>query len=167
MDSNLLSTQQISSVLQSQRFRALAIACLILTVLVILQAGNLKRPTKMCQLFENCNDSDEDLQRMQLAFGKSGLNDFKAVDGNLMVPKNEHAKYLQSLSEHDGVPQDLLDRSENLSTTNPFLSRSQQLSIERARKKRQVRDMVIRLPFVDQAWFEMDQANSRLSLIHI
>ena len=161
MDSNFLSAQTISSLMQSQRFRGLAIGCLVLAVLAVLQAGNLKRPTKMCELFETCNASDEDLQRMQLAFGKSGLNEFDFVDGNIMVPKTEHAKYLQSLSDHDGIPQDLLDRSENLSTTNPFLSRSQQLSIERAQKKRQIRDMVVRLPFVEQAWFEMDQANSR------
>lgn len=147
--------------MQSSRFRGLVIGCLILAILAILQAGNLKRPTQMCELFETCNASDEDLQRMQLAFGKSGLNEFNVVDGNLMVPKTEHAKYLQSLSDHDGIPQDLRDRNENLSTTNPFLSRSQQLSIERAQKKRQIRDMVVRLPFVEQAWFEMDQANSR------
>jgi len=153
MDSNFLSTENFSSLMESQRFRALAIACLVLGILATLQAGNLKRPVKMCDLFETCNASDEDLQRMQLAFGKSGLNEFKVVDGNIMVPKTEHAKYLQSLSENDGIPQDLRDRSEPLSTTNPFLSRSQQLSIQRAQKKRQIRDMVVRLPFVDQAWY--------------
>ena len=161
MDSNFLSAQKLTSLMQSQRFRGLAIGCLVLAVLAFLQAGNLKGPTKMCELFETCKASDEDLQRMQLAFGKSGLNEFNIVEGNLMVPKTEHAKYLQSLSDHDGIPQDLLDRSENLSTSNPFLSRSQQLSIERTQKKRQIRDMVVRLPFVEQAWFEMDQTNSR------
>lgn len=161
MDSNLLSTQKISSLMQSHRFRGFVIGCLVLAVLAVLQAGNLKRPTKMCELFETCNASDEDLQRMQLAFGKSGLNEFSVVDGNLMVPKTEHAKYLQSLSDNDGIPQDIRDRNENLSTANPFLSRSQQLSIERAQKKRQIRDMVVRLPFVEQAWFEMDRTNSR------
>ncbi len=161
MESNFLSAEKIFSLFESQRSRALIVACLVLAILAILQASNLKRPMQMCQLFEQCNASDEDLQRMQLAFGKSGLNEFKIVDGNLMVPKSEHSKYLQSLSENDGIPQDLRNQNELLSTNNPFLSRSQQLSIERAQKKRQIRDMVIRLPFVEQAWFEMDQANSR------
>ena len=161
MDSNFLSAQKIFSLFQSRRFQGLVIGCLILAALAILQAGNLRGPVKMCELFETGNASEEDLQRMQIAFGKSGLNEFNLIDGNLMVPKTEHAKYLQSLADHDGIPQDLRDRNENLSTTNPFLSRSQQLSIERAQKKRQIRDMVVRLPFVDQAWFEMDQTTSR------
>lgn len=161
MDSNFLSPEKISSLFESPRVRAFAIALLILAALVLLQAGNLKRPVKMCKLFEQCSASDEDLQRMQLAFGKSGLNEFKVVDGKLMVPKSEHSIYLQSLSENDGIPRDLRTQNDNFSNNNPFLSRSQQLSLENAQKKRQIRDMVVRLPFVDQAWFEMDQSRSR------
>ena len=161
MDSNFLTPEKISSLFQSQRARAFTVAFLILAALVLLQAGNLKRPVKMCKLFEQCSASDEDLQRMQLAFGKSGLNGSKVVDGKLMVPKSEHSIYLQSLSENDGIPRDLQTQNETLSSNNPFLSRSQQLSLEKAQKKRQIRDMVIRLPFVDQAWFEMDQSSSR------
>ena len=161
MDSNFLSSEKVSSLLESQRVRALFVAFLILATLVLLQASNLKRPVKMCKLFEQCSASDEDMQRMQLAFGKSGLNGFKVIEGNLMVPRSEHSAYLQSLSENDGIPRDLQTQNDTLSSNNPFLSRSQQISLEKAQKKRQIRDMVVRLPFVDQAWFEMDQANSR------
>jgi len=104
MDSNFLSPEKISSLFESSRIRAFAIAFLILAALVLLQAGNLKRPVTMCKLFEQCSASDEDLQRMQLAFGKSGLNEFKVVDGKLMVPKSEHSIYLQSLLKTTTCP---------------------------------------------------------------
>jgi len=41
-----------------------------------------------------------------------------------------------------------------------FMSRSQQKMVAREKKKTQVREMVMRLPYVEQVWFEMDVAES-------
>jgi len=161
MDSQRLTSERISKLLRNRRFHAFLIACVILLILVGLQAANLKTNTPMCELLEDCNVSNADLQRMQLAFGQSGLNGFKVVDNRLMVPKAEHANYLQAITANDAIPEDLRDEETTTPNVNPFLSRTQQLAIERRQKKQQIRDMVVRLPFVEQAWFEMDQTNMR------
>jgi len=97
---------------------------------------------------------------MQIAFGQAGLNDFKVKDGAVWVPQARHSSYLAAANEHDAIPAELKltkDPSDS-DSGNPFLSRSQQEYRKHLRRKNQIREMVIRLPFVDQAWFEMDQA---------
>jgi len=163
MDSQQSSLNKYSGLINSRRFRAIAIACLVLTVLVVLQAHNLKRHTPMCELLEQCNVSNDDLQRMQIALGQSGLSEFKVVDNRLMVPKSQHAAYLTAVAEHDAVPGEIRDNQDESPTINPFYSRTQQLAIARAQKKREIREMVTRLPFVEQAWFDMDKSDSRSS----
>lgn len=160
MDSQQFTAQRVSKLIQGRRFRAFGIACLILSALVVLQVGNLNRNTPMCELLTNCNLANGDLQRMQIALSQSGLSEFKIADNRILVPTAQHASYLQAIADKNAIPQDLRESEESSPSINPFLSRSQQLSIERAAKKRQIREMVVRLPFVEQAWFEMDQSDS-------
>lgn len=151
----------MSELLKSRRTRAFLIACIVLISLALLQANNLTRQTQMCELLEQCKTSNTDLHRMQLALGQAGLSEFEVEDNRLMVPKAQHAKYLQAIAENNAIPIDLREKDETQTSVNPFLSRSQQLALQREQKKKQIREMVIRLPFVEQAWFEMDEASSR------
>lgn len=160
MDSEQSIAERITKLMRGRRFRAFGIACLVLSVLVVLQVGNLKRNTPMCDLLGNCNLANGDLQRMQIALSQSGLGEFRIQDNRLLVPAAQQAVYLQAIAEHNAIPQELREAEETGPSINPFLSRSQQLSIERAAKKRQIREMVVRLPFVEQAWFEMDQSDT-------
>ncbi len=113
----------------------------------------------MCELISQCHLRHGDLQRIQVALGESGLNEFQIEGQKLLVPRQHHSKYLQAVSEKDALPMDLRDdRSESIS--NPLLSRSQQTALKWQRKKRQVKEMILRLPFVQQAWLEIDTAPS-------
>ncbi len=115
----------------------------------------------MCELLDQCEVSNEDLQRMQFALGKSGLSNFEIVDNRLMVPKSEHATYLTAVAEQNAAPGNMRDEDKDAPAVNPFLTRTQQLAIAQNQKKRQIKEMVVRLPFVEQAWFEMDKSDSR------
>jgi hypothetical protein len=95
---------------------------------------------------------------MQFALGKAGLSEFKVENGALMVPQRAHGAYLHAVAENDAIPDHLRDEDDALPAINPFMTRSQQRLITENEKKRQIRDMVTRLPFVEQAWFEMDTA---------
>jgi hypothetical protein len=160
MNSKKSIAQLLEELAGSRRVRAFAIAALVLAALAVLQAENLKRNTPMCELLGNCNLGNGDLQRMQIALSQASMGEYVLKDNQLLVPTAKHADYLQALAEQNAIPEELRDADEKRPTVNPFLSRSQQISIEKAEKKHQVREMVLRLPFVEQAWFEMDKSDS-------
>lgn len=161
MDSKIAIVDRISRTLANRRVRAFSIGVLVLAILAVLQVDNLKRQTPMCDLLANANLSNADLQRMQIALSKSGLRDFQLKDNRLMVPIARYADYLQVIAEQNAIPEELRQSNDKPNpSVNPFLTRSQQLAIGLAEKKNQVRDMVQRLPFVEQAWFEMDKSDS-------
>ncbi len=160
MDSLKFLPARTRELLADRRFRGFAIGALILAVVTVLQVSNLNKNKPMCDLFANCKLASGEIQRMQIALSQSGLSEFKIENDRLLVPSAQHSSYLQAVAEHDAVPHDLQEDHEKTPNVNPFLSRSQQIALERSEKKRQIREMVVRLPFVDQAWFEMDQSSS-------
>jgi len=134
---------------------------LITIVLVLVQFGNWQTATPMCSLLDDCRLRSADIQRIQLALGQSGLDEFKIEGDKIQVPVAQRANYLKAITDHGAVPVHLQDQQDMAANINPFMSRSQQKIIERSEKKRQIREMIERLPFVEQAWFEMDIAESR------
>ncbi len=161
MDSKIAIANRIIEVTANRRVRAFSIGVLVLAVLAVLQVNNLKRDTPMCELLTNSNLCNNDLQRIQLALSQSGLKEYQLVDNHLVVPTAQHSEYLQAIAEKNAIPEELRQSSQSAQASiNPFLTHRQQLAIDRAEKKQQVRDMVLRLPFVDQAWFEMDKSES-------
>lgn len=160
MEPKNLTPQHLSRVIGNRRFQAFAIACLILVALVCLQVNELNQNKPMCEIFSHCDLRANDIQQIQIALSQSGLGEFEIEDSHVLVPKTQQAAYLQAIAEHDAIPFELRDSDDAPLAINPFLSRSQQVAMERIRKKNSICKMVARLPFVDQAWFEMDQADS-------
>ena len=161
MDSTTAITERISKLVANRRVRAFSIGVLVLAVLALLQVNNLKRHTPMVDLLSNSKLCNADVQRIQIALSQSGLGDYQLQDNRLMVPVAQHSIYLQAVAEQNAIPEELRQSDDDSRPSiNPFLSRSQQLAIDRAAKKQQVRDMVLRLQFVEQAWFEMDKSDS-------
>jgi len=137
------------------------LACVVAIVGLVAYQTDVFSPAKpqMCELISNCNLRHGDLQRIQVALGESGLNEFQIDDQKLFVPHQEHSQYLQAVSERDALPMDLRETSSD-SISNPLLSRSQQQALKWQQKKRQLNEMILRLPFVRQAWLEIDVAPS-------
>jgi flagellar biosynthesis/type III secretory pathway M-ring protein FliF/YscJ len=137
---------------------ALLVGAIAMVGLVAIQTNSLN-PAKppMCELISKCQLRHGDLQRIQVALGEAGLTDFEIDGHKLLVPQSRHSEYMQAVSERDALPMDLReDRSDSFS--NPLLSRSQQQAVKWQRKKRQLKEMILRLPFVQQAWLEIDSA---------
>lgn len=137
------------------------IAVVALITIVILQVGNLRTQKLMCPIYPDCQLKSVDLQRMQIALSRSGLKEFAVKDNQLLVPQQHHAQYLQVLSDQNAVPTELQDKTASTAMTNPFLSHSQQLSIQRESRNRKLQEMLMQLPFVEQACFEMDETIER------
>ena len=160
MDSSVFDKNLLTRWFSKSSVRMLTLASITVAILAILHVSQQQANTPMQQLLQGCKLQSRDLHRMQIAFGQEGLNDFNIKDGVIWVPRARHSSYLAAANEHDAIPAELKltkDPSEN-DSGNPFLSRSQQEYRKHLRRKNQIREMVIRLPFVDQAWFEMDQA---------
>jgi flagellar biosynthesis/type III secretory pathway M-ring protein FliF/YscJ len=167
VDSPSNNLDRWKEIANDRRTKSLVIAVLILVVIVVMQIGNLKKNTPMCELLTDCNLRNIDLHRMQIALSKSGLVESK-IDGNrLLVPEINHAKYLQAVVEQNAMPPELRTDENESASTNWLLSRSQQISLQLEARKKHVQEMVIRLPFVESAWFEMDEPENHSSFSQV
>ena len=146
--------------LQRPQTIGLLVGAIVIVGLIAFQTNLLAPPkAQMRELISKCHLRHSDLQRIQVALGESGLNDFQIEGQKLLVPQNRHTEYLQAVSERDALPMDLRETSSD-SISNPLLSRSQQQALKWQQKKRQLKEMMLRLPFVQQAWLEIDVAPS-------
>ena len=102
----------------------------------------------------------EELQKMQFAFAADHLCDFQVRDEQIWVPRVKLAEYLQAVSAHGAMPRNLTPSSEQPPNLSPFLSRYQQNLQQQFQKKQLLREMLGRLPFVENAWVEFDVNNS-------
>ena len=97
---------------------------------------------------------DFDVDRMQIAFGKAGLNDYEIEDGVVYVSKSERDEYLKALSENDAVPEWL----EEIKPPSGFLpSRQDRAETAKNNKKRFIRRLVSHLSFVDEVYVDYDE----------
>ncbi len=151
---------EIKSVIGHRHSRAIMVGVLLLTLIAVLQVLRNKQMQPLIPLVESPHICDADVQRMNLALGRAGISGAKIDNGRLLVPQNKKEASLKAIAEYDAVPEYLREEEQESPSLNPFLSRSQHQRIARVEKKREVRDMVKRLPFVSQAWFEMDSGGS-------
>ncbi len=150
---------QAKELFQIRRNRALMLAVVVLIALAVIQINHLQVNSPMAELF-NGQLNRRDVERIQLAFGNANLNGFQIQNNRVLVPQQQRSEYLRAITEQKAVPQHLQIETLESQSVSMFMSRSQQQTLSRQRKKEQIRKMVSRLPFVEQAWFEMDVADS-------
>ena len=69
-------------------------------------------------LFGGQSFSTPTVQKMESAFGKSGLNGFAIDGGRVKVPHAQRAAYLAALADNHAMPQNPGDMFEKASATN-------------------------------------------------
>jgi flagellar M-ring protein FliF len=161
MDSSNRIQEKAKEWISDRRNKAMLVGIIVLATIAILQVANLESQRIKSPLFADCQLRALDLQRMQIALSKAGLKDYEVSSHQLLVPQEHVAQYLQAISDHDAVPSELQEKSASSIGTNPFLSITQQVSIQRESRNQKLRDMLMLLPFVEQAWFEMDESGLR------
>ncbi len=163
MDSPVRNREKFKSWINDRRNQSLIIGVLVLAALVLLQVRNLEKTQPTVQLFADCDLRSHDLHRMQIALSKSGLKEFEVADHQLFVPKQHQAIYLQALADQNALPAAIKEKGVSSSLSNPFLSHTQQVSIQRESRNLKLQELINLLPFVEQAWFEMDEPIQRSS----
>jgi flagellar M-ring protein FliF len=161
MDSLHRSREKAKIWISDRRNKSIVIAAMVLMTLVILQVGKSRSHRTMCALFPNYQLRATELQRIQIALGKAGMREYEVNDFQLLVPQEQHAQYLQAIADHGAEPVEFQEKSPSAALTNPFLSYSQQLAIQRESRNRKLQERLMLLPFVEQAWFEMDESSTR------
>ena len=160
METQQSYSRSILNWISSPRTRAFGIAVVVLVLLAWIQVSQLKRDTPMSELFSGCQLQMEEIHRLQIAFGKAGLNEFVVRDQNVFVPVEKRPDYFKVASEEDAIPTSVVASDKHEPQASFLLSRNQTEQIKLEKSKRQVREMLLRLPFVERAWFNMDRAES-------
>lgn len=163
MDSSQSNAQGFFGIMTRGGRRTQVVVIAALVIVGLLVWNQLPGTPQTCRLIEGCKLRSNDLHRIQIALGKAGLNDFEVEESNVLVPRNQRDLYLQAVSDGGALPDGISLNKEKQASVNPLLSRTQQEQLRQEEKKNQVREMVMRLDFVDQAWFEMDRVKSRNS----
>ncbi len=155
MDQKRSLTDTLSRWTTEPRARGFIVALFALGLLVILQ---VKQHPTMCELFAGQQLQSEDLQRMQLVFTQQGLNSFQIENNSILVPVGQQAEYVQVAIDHRALPASSNELEPEEISVSPFMSMAQQRDVQLLRKKQQVRNMVMQLPFVQDVLFEMDES---------
>ena len=150
------STTLTQQLLYNSNLQVFAVIILLIAVAIAMMVQT--QQPRLCELFEGYTPTTTEQSRVLIALGKANLNEYSVQNGNIWIPPSLKPKYLAAIHDEDALPQAL--QKEKEASTNPFLPKSQQNAIALDRKKRQIRDMIQRLPFVQEAWFEMDRAAS-------
>lgn len=112
----------------------------------------------MCQLFDGYQATNSEKHRILVALGNSQLKNYQITNGQILVPNSEKAKFLAALHEQNALP--IIFQQQEKASPNLFMPKSQQAMLDQERKKRQIQEMILHLPFVREAWLEMDTADS-------
>ncbi len=147
--------------LGSRVVKTIVVTTVVLIAISVYQLLTADYAVSQCELFPNCQLRNQELHQIRIALSKSGLTEHQIRAGHIWVPAKSHAQYLKVVADQDVLPAELRRSSQSASIGNPFLTRSQQLSIQHSQRKEKLEELINRLPFVEQAWFEMDSEADR------
>lgn len=116
------------------------------------------RPEPRVNLMAGARLLEQDLGRMQLAFGGAGLNDFEVRDGQIFVPQGQRDRFLKALNDYGGVPEASREMYEP-AALNPWATSVEVQESNLLRKKRMIRQLVLQLEFVADAVVDYDELN--------
>lgn len=133
------------------QLQALACTMLILTVVAIVWiSGRTPVPAEYVDLFA-APLSRAEQGRIRLALAQSGLTDHRLENDRLLVPHDVQAKYLKQISQAGVLPRHLAPADTASPAANPFLSRSEQERLQQVRREENLRQLLLGLPFVEDA----------------
>ncbi|MEM7456647.1 MAG: hypothetical protein AAF456_20045 [Planctomycetota bacterium] len=148
----------VSGVSRSSRIAIVLV--LMLVIVVVLNNNGLNRQPEMQELLPGHSLRRSEIQHICMALDSSGLGAYKVEDNVIHVPASQRSTYLKSITDSECLPSGLQpDRPAN-TTMNPFITRAQQQHLQLEEKKRVIRELILQLPFVEDAYFEMDTQES-------
>ncbi len=140
----------------SRAGKVAAVVCLSVIVAIAIWHWHQAQQIVLVPLLEGNEVTAVEAQRMRMAFAKANLSDFTTRDQVILVPQHRWAAYSQALLEHDAVPDKLRIGAPPAPTINILATKRQQELLELHQRKQNLRDLIIRLPFVESVLVDLD-----------
>ncbi len=154
LDSSQQITDKLAQWLRPRHRRATFGILLLMGLLTALHFSNFQKEIMRSDLLDGEPCRPSQTQEIVRALNIEGLRDYELVNGSIMVPNMLKQKYYSALEKH-GIP-GFGTRQDDSLKSNFLLAPSERERIAKLRKRREVMDMIVRLPYVDEAWLECD-----------
>ncbi|MCP4778380.1 MAG: hypothetical protein GY880_29540 [Planctomycetaceae bacterium] len=159
MDSKPITFETVIRFSQQRRIRALFVGVIMLAVLAAVQVQQHTSESRLCELYPNAKLSEGELYRLEVALIQEGLEEFKTnTEGKLLVPTSKRLEYIKAIARQNEEPVDYR-KAEDSGDTPPsiFLPKSARDAMTLEAKKKKIEKNILRLPYIIEASFEMDQ----------
>ena len=158
MDPSKQIIDRLASWLRPRHRRATFGILLLMALLTGLHFSNFHQEIERSDLLDGEPCRPSQLQEITRSLNIEGLTDYINVEGAIMVPNEFKQKYYLALEKH-GIPGFGASKTDSLQS-NFFLAPSERSRIAKLQKRRKVVDMIVRLPYVAEAWLECDTGSS-------
>lgn len=145
---------QLRELFESMTLGSRITSGLLLVVIVIslgyLFMNGVSGPSEF--LMDGASFTPKELETMEAAFAKAGLEDYVRDGSRVRIPRNKKVAYLGALVAADALPRDVGDiLTEALEKTNPFQTKEQQQGIVSAAKQQMVSQILGAMPGIEYA----------------
>lgn len=160
MDSAKDLTERLTDWLRPRHRKATLGILLVMGLLTSLHFSNFRKEIERSDLLDGEPCRPSQIQEIVRALNIEGLVDYELVEGRVMVPNPAKTSYYSALEKH-GIP-GFAVRQDDALKSNFLLSPSERERIAKVRKRREVIEMIVRLPYVDEAWLECDSCSDAI-----
>jgi len=150
---------QLRELFESMTIGSRITSGLLLVVIVIslgyLFVNGVSGPS--AYLMDGASFSPKELDAMEAAFAKSGLDDYVREGGRVRVPRNRQITYMAALADANALPSDVSDILPNaLNSTNPFQTKDHQKAVFSVATQRMVGQIISSMKGIENAWVMHD-----------
>ncbi len=157
LDSSKQMTDQLAQYLRPRHRRAMFGIFVLMGLLILLHFSTFQTEVVRSDLLDGEPCRPSQTQEIVRSLNIEGLTDFELIDGKIMVPSSLKASYYSALEKH-GIP-GFGVRQDDMVKSNFLLAPSERERMAKLRKRREVMDMIVRLPYVDEVWLECDSSS--------
>lgn len=106
--------------------------------------------------------TDNEMGRIQVAFGEANLSNWEAVGMQIRIPRGQQAQYLAALAKGNALPQDFRAEFTNMvQETNPFASDRQRQDAKAVAEQNLLTRIIEEMPHIDSANVMIKEDKSR------
>jgi flagellar biosynthesis/type III secretory pathway M-ring protein FliF/YscJ len=161
MDFLKTTSSQIAPLIQSVSPAVRVTIALVL--LVVIGAGSYywkQQGSDRVQLYAGIQLSESELGAIEMALGKSGMNDFEIVGQTIAIPREQRAAALKAIDESQATPSSIARYSKKTTSFAPFLTGAQQRNMEKTAKQEKICAMIREVQGIADVMVEYDETRS-------
>ncbi len=97
--------------------------------------------------------SDQDLNRMKLAFGQEGLDSYQFEGNRVRVPRGQRTEYMAAIAKHNAMPEGFAEKLTNaLDAGGSIMSSREREARLKIARQQELSDIISKIPGIEAAW---------------